>query len=68
MMSAIGQVPTPAAMYGSAAAGGSSIMQQTGQKIYDEWQGQTSQKFRGNKLHVAEPLYKETKHPLFQAE
>ncbi len=34
----------------------------------DDWPGQTSQKFRTNKAHIPQPDYKETKHPLFQAE
>ena len=36
--------------------------------MQEEWMGQTSSKFRGHKLHVPQPDYKETKHPLFQAE
>ena len=36
--------------------------------MHDEWYGQTSSKFRGHKLHVQEPIPKDTKHPLYQAE
>ena len=45
-----------------------SVFQQTAQRLQEDWPGQTSSKFRGSKLHVPEPEYKETKHPLFQAE
>lgn len=44
------------------------MFKQTGQMLCEEWYGQTSSKFRTNKAHVPEPEYKETKHPLFQAE
>ncbi len=42
-----------------------SVFQQVGQQMQEEWMGQTSSKFRGHKLHVPQPDYKETKHPLF---
>jgi hypothetical protein len=34
----------------------------------EEWAGQTSSKFRGHKLHVAEPEVKHQRHPLYDAE
>jgi len=36
--------------------------------MLEEWAGQTSSKFNGNKRHVAEPEIKHTKHPLYEAE
>lgn len=46
----------------------STILQQTGMKLCEEWLGQTSSKFRTNKAHINPPEAKGGKHPLFQAE
>jgi hypothetical protein len=48
---------------------GGSIFQKTGANLLlEEWAGQTSSKFRGNKKHLPEPEIKHGKHPLYQAE
>ena len=36
--------------------------------MLDEWAGQTSSKFRGNKKHLPDPEVKQGKHPLYEAE
>lgn len=30
-----------------------------------DWKGATSQKFKGSRMHVPEPVFKEQPHPLF---
>ena len=45
---------------------GATVLQTAGaSQIGGEWAGQTSQKFRGSKMHIPEPQFKEVPHPLY---
>jgi len=68
MLSTIGHINSHPFSKDQQAVVDPSILRNTGQRLTEQWAGQTSQKFRGNKAHVPEPKYQETKHPLFQAE